>query len=470
MLGLTLVLFSYQKITQSYDRRALDTVRALAAALDTEEVRSLSARESDQDKPAYLAMKNRLIRTFSATSDANAAYFFTLRDGLVYFMVDSEPLGTTESSPAGQHYSEAPPEAYSIFSSDQPLMTKAYSDRWGSWISAYILLPQGETDLPIAFGLDYNASSFYFHAKLRALGVSFIILVLFVLFLVASLILKNNSLLEVEKKKAQEASMLLKNLQHADRQQRILVETTLQSLGEAVISTDIEGTVVIMNRMAQQLTGWDGSEAIGKPLKDVFHVVDGLTLKPFEKSWPHTVLKTGIPIPYDNKEVRLIRKDGSLVAIEDMVSPIFDEEGTITGVVLIFVDGTEKRLQKDELLYLSTHDGLTGLLNRQAFYQNMQDMDVPKHFPLVLMLLDINGLKLINEAYGHATGDSLLNEIAIILQRPGHRGQVVGRVDGDEFAIFFPNVSLQVTGPVWGFFFTLKGLGLCFLYSLTFLG
>lgn len=448
MLGITLVLFSYQKISQSYDRRALNTVRSLATALDTEEVRSLSALETDQTAPAYLAMKNRLEQTLAATNDANAAYFFTIRDGSIYYIVDSEPSGTASSSPSGQFYEEAPSEAYRVFSEDQPIMSKAYTDRWGKWVSAYTLLPQGEGKFPIAFGLDYNAGSFYSHAKLKTLGVICLVIVLFVLFLVASLVLKNNTLLKIEKKKAQEASSLLKVLQHTERQQKILVETTLQSLGEAVISTDIEGRVVIMNRMAQHLTGWDASDALGKPIKEVFTVVDGITLKPFEKSWPLTVLKTGTPIPYDNKEVILIRKDGPLVAIEDMVSPLLDDEGNVTGTVLIFSDATEKKLQRNELLYISTHDKLTGLLNRQAFYAKLHELDHPKQYPLVLMLLDINGLKLINEAYGHATGDSLLNEIAIILQRPWEKGQMVGRVDGDEFAIYFPNATEAVAEKV----------------------
>ncbi len=452
MLGFTLVLFSYQKITQSYDRRAMDTVRALAAALDTEEVHSFSALESDQDTPAYLAMKNRLMQTFSATYDADAAYFFTKRDGSIIFIVDSKPIGSPSSSPSGQLYEEAPPEAYRIFSEDQPIVTKAYTDRWGRWISSFVLLPQGEEDLPIAFGLDYDAESFYTLAKVRTLGISILGLTLLILFLFASLVLKNSSLLETEKVKAQETSSLPKTLQHTERQQKILVETTLQSLGEAVISTDIEGRVVVMNRMAQQLTGWDVTEALGKPLNEIYQVVDGLTLKPFSKSWSYTVLETGLPMQYDNTEVKLIRKNGSLIAIEDMVSPLLDDEGNVTGAVLIFIDATEKKLQRNELLYLSTHDGLTGLLNRQSFYAKLQEMDVAKHYPFILMLLDINGLKLINEAYGHTTGDSLLNEIAIILQRPWHMGQMVGRVDGDEFALFFPNagedVAIRVTDEI----------------------
>ncbi|MBI9093421.1 MAG: diguanylate cyclase [Sphaerochaeta sp.] len=440
LLGVVLSIFSYQKITQSYESQALNTIRTLSAALDTEEVRSLTGRDIDQNSPAYLAMKKRLSQTFSA----NAAYFFTIYDGLIYFMVDSEPIGSPDLSPPGQHYEEAPPEAYRVFAEEQPIITKAYTDRWGSWVSTFILLPQSEGSIPIAFGLDYNSGIFYTHAKLITLVASLLIVVLLVLFMISSLALKNNKLLQLEKDKATEATSLLKTFEMKVRQEKVLLETTLQSLGEAVISIDSEGRIVVMNRMAQKLTGWDIAEALGKPLHEVYTIVEGITLKPFEKPWPYKVLETGIPQQYDNSEIKLIGRNGKPIAIEDMVYPILDGEGTVTGAVLIFTDGTEKRLQKAELFYLSTHDGLTGLLNRQSFYAKMQEMDVLKHYPMVLMLFDVNGLKLINEAYGHTTGDSLLNEIAIILQRPWYKGQMVGRVDGDEFALFFPNATEEI--------------------------
>lgn len=452
MLGSALMFFFSVKISQSYDQRALNIAQALSTALDTEEVRSLSAQESDQGGKAYLAMKKRMSQTFSATLNIDSAYFFTLRDDAIYFMIDSDQTDSFGFSPPGQLYKEAPPEAYRIFTEKQPILTKAYSDSTGTWISAFTLLPQEGENIPIAFGLNFYSESFYTHAKWKTLGAGITFLVLLVLFLVAFFGLKSNSLLEIEQKKAMEATSLYITLQKKEEQERVLVETTLQSLGEAVISTDVEGRVVIMNKMAQQLTGWDIADAKGKPLSDVYHVVDGLTLEPFEKSWTYTVLETGIPIPYNNTEIKLISKTGNMIAIEDKASPILNDEGVVTGAVLILVDGTEKRLQRDELLYLSTHDGLTGLLNRQAFYAKLKELDVSKHYPLILMLLDINGLKLINEAYGHTTGDSLLNEIAIILQRPWHKGQMVGRVDGDEFAIFFPNatekVALQVSREI----------------------
>ncbi len=447
-LGTFIVFFSYQNIARSYDRRALSTVQALSTALDTEELRSLTGLESNYTTDSYLAMKKRLSHAYLATRDARGAYFFTICDGSIYFVVGSEPLGSETTSPSGQYYTEAPPEAYQLFSEGQPLMTRAYADRWGNWVSAYVLLPSEEGQIPLAFGLDFTSSSFYSHAKAKAIGVAFIMLALLALFLLASLALKNNTLLENEKTKANEKAALIKALQRKERQESMFLETTLQSLGEGVISADTEGRVVLMNRMAQNLTGWSLSETKGKPLRDVYRIVDGLTHIPCDTSWPYTVLKTGLPIKGEKLPAKLVQKSGSLLSIEDMVYPIIDEEKKVTGVVIIFIDATEKLQKKDELLFLSTHDKLTGLLNRQAFYEKLHEQDVSKNYPLVLMLLDINGLKLINEAYGHATGDSLLNEIAIILQRPWHKGQMVGRVDGDEFAIFFPNAGEETARRV----------------------
>lgn len=438
--GIAAVIFSYQKITRSYEMQALNIVRALSATLDEEELRELSAQGSDEDTPAFIEMKKLLLNTLSATNEAAAAYFFTLRDGSVYFIVDSNLGDSLFPSSPGQLFENAPPEAYKAFTQTEPIMSKGYTDRWGDWVSAFIQLPSQDGEIPIAFGLDFNFAGFYSHAKWQTLSIAVILGTLLSLLVLAALALKNNSLLQEEKIKAVEVASLVKTLQQRDFQEKTLIATTLHSLGEAVISTDIEGRVVIMNRMAQQLTGWSVDDAKGRSLKEVYQIVDGFTLQPLETYRPFTVLKTGIPMEYDNREVKLIHKDGNLTAIEDVVTPIIDEKGKVTGVVLVFADGTEKRVRRDELLYLSTHDGLTGLLNRQSFYAKVEELDSSEHYPLMLMLLDINGLKLINEAYGHATGDSLLNEIAVILQRPWHRDQMVGRVDGDEFALFFPNV------------------------------
>lgn len=448
LLIVVILLFTYRSFIRSSEDIAKKTVQALSSSLDTPELRFLSAEKSDLDTSAYHLIKKFLMDGFPKTSVVEKAYYYTLREGLLYTLADSKPMGSESSALPGDTYAVAPPEAYRIFEEEPLLVSKPHTDQWGTWVSVYMALPYGEKGLPLAFGLDIKAREFCSVAKLRTLGIAVILIILMLFGFVAFLAVKTTKLLYMEKKKADGVSSLLKTLQQKEQKEKILIETTLQSLGEGVISTDIEGRVVLMNRMAQHLSGWDIGDAKGQLLKDVYRVVDGHTHMPPETSWPDTVLETGIPLKYDNHEVKLVGKSGQMVPIEDMIYPILNEEGVTTGVVVIFIDGTEKRLKQDELLYLSSYDKLTGLLNRQTFYAKLHELDLPQNCPMVLMLLDINGLKLINEAYGHATGDSLLNEIAIILQRPWHKAQMVGRVDGDEFAIFFPNATEEVARKV----------------------
>lgn len=441
-------MVTYKNLIRSYEAIAMKTVQAIAPSLNQPELRFFTSQAEDLNLPAYHTAKKNLMDGFSETRDIDKAYYYTLRDGSLYTLVDSLPDNSARSALPSDVYLAAPPEAYGVFGEKSMLVSKPYTDQWGKWVSIYMLIPSANRDMPIAFGLDLKARLFYSVAHVRTFSVTIILLALLLLGYVAFFAVKNTKLLYREKQKADEAASLLQILQHHEQREKILIETTLQSLGEAVISTDLEGRVVIMNRMAQQLTGWDIAEAKGKPLKDIYRIVDGYTLEPAKYSWADRVLETGIPLKYNNYEVKLVAKSGKMVAIEDMIYPILDGEKNITGVVIIFIDGTEKQIQREELLFLSSHDKLTGLLNRQSFYAKLHELDVPKHYPLVLMLLDVNGLKLINEAYGHATGDSLLNEIAIILQRPWLKAQVVGRVDGDEFALLFPNATEEIAQRV----------------------
>ncbi|MDD4572979.1 MAG: hypothetical protein PHR69_02065, partial [Sphaerochaeta sp.] len=121
--------------------QALNIVRALSASLDEEELRELSAQGSDEDTPAFIEMKKLLFNTLSATNEADAAYFFTLRDGAVYFIVDSNLGDSLFPSYPGQLFENAPPEAYKAFTQTEPIMSKRYTDRCFDRVSAYIQLP-----------------------------------------------------------------------------------------------------------------------------------------------------------------------------------------------------------------------------------------------------------------------------------------------------------------------------------------
>ena len=127
-----------------------------------------------------------------------------------------------------------------------------------------------------------------------------------------------------------------------------LLATTLRSIGDAVITTDVNGSVTFMNPVAESLTGWRQKDAVRRPLKDVFNIIDEHTGEQIED--PVTrVLRDGVAVGLANNTV-LIAKDGTKRSIDDSGAPIKDCKGNIMGVVLVFRDITEKRRAERELL------------------------------------------------------------------------------------------------------------------------
>jgi len=127
-----------------------------------------------------------------------------------------------------------------------------------------------------------------------------------------------------------------------------LLATTLRSIGDAVITTDVNGSVTFMNPVAESLTGWRQKDAVRRPLKDVFNIIDEHTGEQIED--PVTrVLRDGVAVGLANNTV-LIARDGTKRSIDDSGAPIKDCKGNIMGVVLVFRDITEKRRAERELL------------------------------------------------------------------------------------------------------------------------
>ncbi|MGM0421038.1 MAG: HD domain-containing phosphohydrolase [Bacillota bacterium] len=347
--------------------------------------------------------------------------------------------------------------------------------------------------------------------------------------------------------------------------------TTLYSIGDGVITTDLNGEIQMMNPVAEEMTGWSFAEAENKRLNEVFTIINEQTGRPVENP-VERVLESGEIVGLAN-DTALIAKDGSRLQIADSAAPIRDFKGKMNGVVLVFsdvtqeyeykrqlrqseqqireekkwldslfhnntlplvmideehsvkdcnqkfeelflyqlpeieglkldevlergkegsadqeltermlqgeaveaeatrydregnpyecmirgipvlVDGevvggygmyidiTERKRHQERIEYMSFHDTLTGLYNRTFLEEELKRLNTSRQLPLSIIMVDVNGLKIINDSYGHKLGDKLLLKTAEILEGTFRQEDIISRWGGDEFVILLPNTS-----------------------------
>jgi diguanylate cyclase (GGDEF)-like protein/PAS domain S-box-containing protein len=213
-------------------------------------------------------------------------------------------------------------------------------------------------------------------------------------------------------------------------------QVTLNSIGDAVMSTDVSGHVTYLNAIAEGLTGWSQNEAVGRPLEEVFRIIDGETRETATNPMARAIR--------ENKAVNLtpncvlIRRDGIEEAIEDSAAPIHDRRGAVTGAVMVFHDVSVARAMTLKMSHLAQHDSLTDLPNRVLLNDRLAEaiaLSSRHRRKLAVLFLDLDRFKHINDSLGHVVGDHLLQSVARSLCSCVRSSDTVSRQGGDEFVI-----------------------------------
>jgi diguanylate cyclase (GGDEF)-like protein/PAS domain S-box-containing protein len=213
-------------------------------------------------------------------------------------------------------------------------------------------------------------------------------------------------------------------------------EIALNSIGDAVICTDMQGNIDYLNIAAEIITGWDREDAFGHPIADVFKIVSGVTREPVRNTVELVLQKNeviGLAI-----ETLLIRRDGSETLIEDSAAPINDWDGQPSGVVIVFHDISVAHAMTKKMTHLAQHDFLTNLPNRVLLKDRIAQAIALANrngAQLAILFLDLDNFKHINDSLGHAAGDLLLQSVTRRLIGCVRASDTVSRQGGDEFVI-----------------------------------
>lgn len=218
-----------------------------------------------------------------------------------------------------------------------------------------------------------------------------------------------------------------------------LQRITMDSIADAVVTTDLFGNINYMNKAAENAVGCKAEAVLGRSFAEVIPMFNELTMKEIP-SIVNTVLVTGQTQEIENHTM-MLSSDNRYIPIEDSAAPIRDKNGDTYGVVVIFRDISHAIEKKKKIEYMSYHDVLTGLYNRRFYYDNIDKMDSELNYPIGYIMGDVNGLKMTNDVFGHSAGDQLLITVANILSQSVSNNQIVARWGGDEFVMVLPGTS-----------------------------
>ena len=228
----------------------------------------------------------------------------------------------------------------------------------------------------------------------------------------------------------------LKRTENELEKEKELAQTTLESINEAVITTDAKGLITTLNHKAEQLLSVTQEEAMGVSLNDICTLSEeGSVLTDYSP----IQLCLQSDLAFNLTKLQLTNQSKQTFYIECSVSPLHADHNEVIGSVLVIRDVSESRKITQEIEHRAQHDPLTGIFNRHAFEAALEANTQADDYTHSLCYIDLDQFKIVNDTCGHIAGDELLRQLSKELSGVIRRSDVFARLGGDEFGILMLN-------------------------------
>jgi len=205
-------------------------------------------------------------------------------------------------------------------------------------------------------------------------------------------------------------------------------------------SYDRDWTMQFVSAGFKDLTGYQAESLLYNKELSYNEIIDPIFRDTLWNEWER-VLNLKIHFRY---EYKIICANGEPKWVLEMGQGLFDDNGNVDALEGIIIDISEQKEREAQIKYISDHDFMTGVFNRRFYDQVLMKMDCEESLPLSILLMDINGVKLINDTFGFTEGDKLIKETAKIIQSCSRMGDIIARIAGDEFVMLLPNTEIEM--------------------------
>ncbi|NNJ33194.1 diguanylate cyclase [Lacrimispora amygdalina] len=415
--------FSWNRYHQMAESEALQMAQSVESLLHAEHIETLIFDDSTQAISDASLVEQSLVRLVEATDSIYYAYILKQQHGNIVVIADSSAADSGTFSPMIRSCEETSEINRLIFETGRSMVTESISAPCGDWIRTLVPIFGTENNNVIAaLGLSYSASEWQTNLRTKMIPDIAVVTCLAVIILVlANLFRKNLEFKEAEKSR-----------QESECSKEVFF-SHLPGMAYRC-KYDQNWTMDYVSEGCYALTGYPAGGLIANRELSYNEIILPEYRSIVQSEWERVLVKH----ERYHGEYEIITKTGERKWVMELGQGIYNAEGNVEALEGLVLDISDRKKKEHQIAYLREHDFLTGLFNRNYLEQEKKRLDQSEYLPLSILICDIDGLRVINDTYGHEEGDQLIIKTAKLIQGCLHNDYVLGHTGGGEFVLLLP--------------------------------